>query len=186
MKLLTVFGIIIPSLIVLFVLIVGIFDVGVSIEQYSPSSVSKASIFIADSSNRTPVRVPEYGYSTGQNVGPTIRTIKVTNNFIFQRRENLDYVICIEGSKDYYSQFLNYQIYVDEKPYSTDIYSRQDYVNINSGETKTIELKVLQQSNYNNEQAANIVIFKDAGKNYYNCQNLLKENAKSGIRIKLE
>ena len=175
MKKLHLLGIGIPALFIFLVILTGILNIGITIESNSPISISKQEIFPANHS--------------GEVIGPSIRTIKIKNNFILQRREEINFAICILGKDNYPYQTLGYYPYINGQKQDN---RNSHTININPGETKIIEIKpVNYKYNYKTnigdptyQNATELMIFPTQT-NYYSCNELINENYNKGISIKL-
>ena len=173
MKTSTVLGITIPLIIMILISLVGILNVGVTIDQSSPQSIKKSDLFLNKSY---------------ENNGPTIMTIEVQNSFIFKRTESVNFIICTKGIGNYYSQQLSYKVFVDGAN-PGDIYSpSNNQVEVNSGETKLIEIKPTFYNYYGNDYYNNtteLLIFKGDRNSLIrkNCPQLIIEDSNQAIKI---
>lgn len=188
MKKLNLIGISIPSIFIIFIIIVGILNIGIKTQINSPDSILKQNIFQENQSK--------------EFIGETIRTIAISNKFIIQRNQDINFAICTKPNLNEYSQRLDYVIYVNDKPYGNKYDSSQS-IEINPGETKIIEIKPrtynyeaeirtkeplnpsTPQTNSLYENISEIIIFTIEGNKYYDCQELITEEYNKGISIKL-
>ena len=171
-------GIIIPLLVILFVLFVGIFDIGITKNIYLTKTVRNSEIV---SNNSSSYKLP----------GPTILTIEVTNNFIFTRNIPIFYLICAKDKNDRWER-LDYSIYIDGKKiegyrysytYLVVRYGYASLIEVKPYETKKIELKLRKIYDYrpSNERRGfkEILLFEGRKQLTKSCQELVAEKNKA-------
>jgi hypothetical protein len=198
MKTKSLLGIGVPLFIIVLVIFIGILDIGVTIEKFSPATISKSSILPLQekTENLDADSISKPIYSENNYEGPSVRTIKVKNDFIFSRFQEVNIRICIsEISSEKYNSYLfpeiRYNLYVDERKfYSGNGFVKIDRIKIAPGETKTIEVKPILR-NHEIEEYQNtteIMIFEVKGGNIFSrktCRELLTGSNQDGIRIKI-
>lgn len=175
MKILNALGVILPLFVIIIVTLLGILDIGLTVEEYSPISIPRENLFFYDDQ------------STHNREPFILRTIVVGNDFILERRVPIQYIACTKGSQYSSRVYLSMRIDGEEGSYN-EIYGNSWYVDVAPGKTRTVELVTQPTYSYlrSDEQntTTHIVLFKNVGKTMmYDCQQLISEEGGRGIKI---
>lgn len=196
-----IFGIVIPSFIIIVLVVLSRIDIGVSINKETVESVQFNSLFTNQSQTRN--NIP-------------IQTITLNNNFFLSKKFELPKLIVCLNDKEGLKQRENLQVRYSEGRYSIDsdipifqdliyddhsYYSSKQTVEVPANSKKQVKILVEPKYIYDygsgNEYAKNVIESnklydellliqkKNNGRYYYSCNDLSSKELDSAIRIAL-
>ena len=194
MRISILLGIGIPLLIIVFVAIIAILDVGITKEVFSPQKITLEQLYSHPENEKNSVNEDNY-------IGPAIRTIKIENKFIIERIEPISYRLCSRLKNNQNIQDLSFIIYINGVSSISYGSSKNQDITIKPGEIKTIEIKprVYAYGTYNytigkyegpiiKQNYTELLLFSlsTSMQKYKDCHSLVSENLDKAIKIKIE